>query len=79
MDWTQFATLSLAFIAIFIWNRTESRNDIRHIDAQLQANRELVREVQKENIIMINSLHNAILQEMKDFHGRLCAIEDRKK
>lgn len=24
-------------------------------------------------------MHNDMLQEMKDFHGRLCAIEERNK
>lgn len=67
MDWTQFATLSLSFIAIFIWNRTESRNDLRHMDSQLQANRELLREIHNEN-----------MEERKDFHGRLCAIEESR-
>ena len=64
MDWTQFAIMLLAFLGLFTWNRTESRNDIRHMDAKLESTRELVR---------------AIHDEMKDFHGRLCAIEERNK
>lgn len=43
-------------IPLFLWNRSESRADIRHMDAKLESTRELVR---------------AIHQEMKDFHGRL--------
>jgi hypothetical protein len=60
MDWTQFyiliITLGALFIALlsstiglFIWNRSESRSDMR----------------------MFAALHNDILIEMKDFHGRL--------
>jgi len=64
MDWAQFATLLISFMAVFLWNRTEGRSDIRHMDAKLESTRELVR---------------AIHDEMKDFHNRLCKIEERNK
>ena len=51
-------------IPLFLWNRSESRADVRHMDAKLECTRELVR---------------AIYDESKDFHSRLCAIEERKK
>lgn len=51
-------------IPLFLWNRSESRADIRHLDAKLESNRELVR---------------AIHDEIKDFHVRLCEIERGKK
>jgi hypothetical protein len=44
-------------VGLFIWNRSESREDNRRI----------------------LDLIEAINKEMKDFHGRLCAIEERKK
>jgi hypothetical protein len=47
-------------LPLFIWVRTEARADTRHMDAKLEANRELVR---------------AIHDEIKDFHIRLCDIE----
>jgi len=51
----------LATIAgLFIWNRAESRADIRHMEIQINSIRELV---------------HAIQIESKDFHGRLCKIE----
>ena len=49
---------------LFLWNRSESRADIRHMDAKLESTRELVR---------------AIHDEMKDFHNRLCIIEERNR
>jgi len=68
MDWTQILALVLGngalIIPLFLWNRSESRADIRHMDAKLEATRELVR---------------AIYDEMKDFHNRLCLIEERNK
>ena len=66
MEWGQIAVLVLGngalIIPLFLWNRSESRADIRHMDAKLESTRELVR---------------AIHDEMKDFHNRLCAIETR--
>ncbi len=62
MEWSQFIILIIAFVGLFTWNRTESRNDIRHMDSKLDANRELIR---------------AIHDEMKDFHHRLCVIEEK--
>ena len=51
-------------IPLFLWNRSESRQDIRHMDAKLEATRELVR---------------AIYDESRDFHARLCVIEERNR
>lgn len=68
MDWSHILGIVLgnaAFvIPMFLWNRAESRADIRHLDARLEATRELV---------------HAIHLEMKDFHGRLCIIEERHR
>lgn len=50
------------FISMFLWVRSEARTDNRHMDAKLESTRELVR---------------AIYEETKDFHNRLCLIEER--
>ncbi len=55
-------------IPLFLWNRSESRADIRHMDAKMEIYR-------SETI----SLLSAIQQEMKDFHIRLCNIENRSR
>lgn len=64
MDWMQTLTLivsNIGFVTIlFLWNRSESRNDYKHMEARTDA------------------ILNAIKDEMKDFHGRLCAIEERR-
>ncbi len=64
MEWTQFLIMFLGMIGLFAWNRTESRSDIRHMDNKMDAMRELT---------------YAIHQEMKDFHNRLCVIEEKRK
>lgn len=37
MDWTQVITLFLANAGLIIWFRAESRNDWRHMDTQVRA------------------------------------------
>ena len=54
MDWTQVLTIVGSNLALFIWARTEARNDQQEI-------REIIRSIQ---------------EEMKDFHARLCVIEE---
>lgn len=51
-------------VPLFIWVRTETRNDIRHMDNKLDAIRELT---------------HAIHDEMRDFHSRLCSIEEKAR
>ena len=55
-------------IPLFLWNRAESRADLRHMDAKIEAHR------QETNVLL-----KAIHEEMKDFHGRLCAREERNR
>jgi len=64
MDWIQFSIFFVGVFGLFLWNRTESRADYRHMDSKLEGMRELI---------------NAIHQEMKDFHARLCVIEEKNR
>lgn len=64
MDWLQFTIFVGSIIGLFFWNRSESRADIRHMDAKLEATRELVR---------------AIYDDVRDFHARMCVLEERNK
>ncbi len=64
MDMMQLLAILITISGLFLWNRAEGRSDIRHMDTKLDAIRELVR---------------AIQDEMKDFHKRLCDIEERNK
>jgi len=63
MDWAQFSIFLASMAGLFFWNRSESRSDIRHMDAKLEATRELVR---------------AIYDESRNFHNRLCEIEKKR-
>lgn len=70
MDY-QILTLILGNAAVilplFLWNRSESRADIRHMDAKLESFR-------LETMVLMK----AIQDEMKDFHARLCVIEKER-
>lgn len=72
MTWEPILALILGnaafIIPLFLWNRAESRADIRHMDNKLEAFMLGIREEIK-----------AINDEMKDFHNRLCAIEERNR
>lgn len=64
MEWTQFIIFFIGVFGLFIWNRAEARTDARHFDAKIDSIRELTYSIQLE---------------IKDFHNRLCAIEERKE
>lgn len=82
MDWAQFAVMFITFVGLFIWNRTESRNDMRNLETKLESNRNLTIEMYKDSQNFrseTRDLISAIHEEIKDFHGRLCTIEERNK
>lgn len=64
MEWEQFTVLLVTILGMFIWNRSESRSDIRHMDTKLESTKSLI---------------IAIHDEIKDFHNRLCIIEERNR
>lgn len=68
MDWTQVLTIVASNIGLILWARGESRADNRHLEQKTL-----------EMISGIKSEVEAIHSEIKDFHGRLCAIEERNK
>ncbi len=57
MEWIQLLTVVGANLAMFMWSRSEARED------------------QAEMRMIMKSIQD----EMKDFHGRLCAIEERNR
>jgi hypothetical protein len=64
MEWVQLILFFIGVFGLFIWNRAEGRADARHMQSMIQSNRDLI---------------DAIRQDIKDFHGRLCAIEEKRK
>lgn len=64
MDWTQFVIFMISIGGIFSW----LRSDFKEIKTEAAADR-------RDILQLIREIHN----EIKDFHGRLCAIEERNK
>lgn len=68
MDWTQVFTIIASNIGLILWARSESRADYRHLECKTL---DLIQGI-KEDV-------KAIHLEIKDFHGRLCALEAERK
>jgi Flp pilus assembly protein TadB len=72
MNWFQVLVIAFGNLAwtlpLFFWIRSEARSDARQ---QAQDTKELRRE--------LIDVMRSISDEMKDFHGRLCSIEERRK
>lgn len=68
MDWTQVLVIIGANLGVmmpmFFWLRSESNADRREHAADRRDILQMIREMK---------------EEMKDFHGRMCAIEERNK
>ncbi len=64
MDWIQFSLFVIGMGGMFAW----LRSDIALNRTEAAADRR-----------DILNLMRSIQQEMKDFHGRLCAIEERNR
>lgn len=64
MAWEQIFTLIASNLVIFFWLRTEASADRREASADRRD---------------INKILFEMKEEMKDFHGRLCAIEEKRK
>lgn len=68
MDWSQILTIVGAHIAIFLWLRTETRADHKRALDLIEAIKDDVK-----------NFNQKFYDESKDFHGRLCAIEEKYK
>lgn len=67
MEWTQFVIFFIGVFTLFVWNRTESRTDNRHMDSKLEAIRNLVDAIREESI----EFREKWYQESVEFHRRL--------
>jgi len=64
MDWVQFSIFFVTMIGFFLTHR----NDLNAFRSDAAADRRDMLQITRN-----------IEQEMKDFHGRLCAIEERNR
>lgn len=64
MDWIQFGILLVSLVSMFIWLKSDIAINRTEASADRRDILQLIRSIQ---------------EEIKDFHGRLCAIEERNK
>lgn len=74
------------FLGLYIWNKRIRDEDLRKMDLMLESDRNLLLEINKENKEISQQIRDetqqmitAIHEDIKDFHGRLCAIEERNR
>lgn len=79
MEWTQLALFFIGVFGLWLWQRTESRTDSRKHEAEIKELRremiDIMRDLKEDGRIF----REQWAAESKDFHGRLCAIEERRK
>ena len=66
MDWIQFSLFATGILGLFFWNRAENRADYRHLHSLMESQINIIDEMRKESA-----------RETKDFHGRLCTLEEK--
>jgi hypothetical protein len=64
MDWIQFGILLISLGSMFMWLRSDIAINRTEAAADRRDILQLIRSIQ---------------EEIKDFHGRLCSIEERNK
>lgn len=75
MNWEHILTV----FAIIVTNLGTVITLFLHLDTKTAKSIEEIRKSNEEGRKETNELIRSIQQEMKDFHGRLCAIEERNK
>lgn len=66
-----------SFIGFFLWNRSESRNDIRALQADINGVKGELTAFRQEMHKEFSSFRKEMHAEMRDFHGRLCTLEEK--
>ena len=82
MEWTQFIIFFIGVFGLFIWNRAEARNDNRHMQSIVQADRQLIIAIREEGIQFreeLRTFREAMNNETKEFHYKLLDIERNRK
>ena len=70
MEWIQFFIVVIT-IGSFLWM---ARSDYRHLDAKIDSMRNLIDAIREDG----RNSREAAAKESKDFHDRLCNIEERR-
>jgi len=75
MDWYQVLTILGGNMALFMWATRQARTDFLYLDRKLEDNRKETHQMSKETQQIVISIQ----EEIKDFHAKIIAIEDRRR
>jgi hypothetical protein len=79
MEWAQALAILGGNVSMFLWATRQARSDYLHLDKKIEDNRKETSAVIKSFQDEMKKIMEAFLEESKDFHSRLCKIEERKK
>lgn len=75
VDWIQFTLLLMTLGGCFSWLKADTALNRSEAAADRRDMLNLMRAIEREG----KEFRETMAQESKDFHGRLCAIEERRK
>lgn len=70
MEWNQTLAILISLFGLILWVLREMRADKAHIIS-------LIEQDKKQIVFSIEKLSEKIDKESRDFHGRLCTIEEK--
>lgn len=83
IEWFQILVIITSVFGMFLWGQRETNSSIRHLEAKTNSN---IRHLEAKVEVKIDNLTALINQNMRDFdrsmrnfHGKLCAIEEKYK
>lgn len=83
MNWAQFATFVFVnlsvIVGMLIWLTTRDESFRKESYDFMMSNREELLALMASQRVETHALIESIKEDIKDFHGRLCAIEERRK
>ena len=77
MDWIQVLTVIGSTVGCCFYFRKESQADLHEIKAQVSSFSDEVKGDMKEMREMMGAFQRTFHMETKDFHGRLCTLEEK--
>lgn len=82
MDWTvpiEIISFIITIGGINFFFRKEAKEDNKRVENLLREDNKRMEEFFQESHKETNCILRAIHEEMKDFHGRLCTLEERSR
>lgn len=80
---TEMILFFVSIAGLFLWNRTEARNDNRSLEQKMQNLEQKMHadmsQLEQKLELKMDSVIKVLQDSMRDFHGRLCSLEEKNK